>query len=221
MTRTFASPFWRTAQLAAAAILIASSITSSAWAQGAPKAPAGKPAIGAGEIVSFAGGKMVVKLKDGSTVNLNVPETAGATGLKEIPFSELKKDDFIATAAIKQADGTLVAREVRIFAPDARGRVPEMHGPYPGEGGANSTMTNAIVDTIVSTDPAKRTFKVTGKGGEHTVVIPQNVPLMRSVPGNRDMLKPGAHITFFANETENGLTAVRFGVGVDGLKPPV
>ena len=221
MTRTLASPFWRTAQLAAAAILIASSVTSSAWAQGAPKAPAGKPAIGAGEIVSFDGAKMVVKLKDGSTVNLNVPEKAGVTGLKAIPFTELQKDDFIATAAIKQPDGTLVAREVRIFPPDAKGRVPEMHGAYPGEGGANSTMTNAIVDAIVSTDAKKRTFKVKGKGGEHTVTIPENVPLMRSVAGNRDMLKPGANITFFANEGDGGLTAVRFGVGVDGLKPPV
>jgi hypothetical protein len=212
MTRTFAS---------IVAALLALSISAPAWAQGAPNAPAGKPAIGAGEIVSFDGPKMVVKLRDGSTVTLNVPDNAGVTGLKAIPFNELKKDDFIATAAIKQADGTLVAREVRIFPPDARGRIPEMHAPYPGEGGANSTMTNAIVDTITSTDPKKRTFKVTGKGGEHTIVIPENVPLMQSVAGNRGMLKPGANITFFANETETGLNAVRFGVGVDGLKPPV
>lgn len=204
---------------ALAAAIVAFGLSGTAWAQGAPKAPAGKPAIGAGEIVSFAGGKMTVKLRDGSTVNLNVPDNAGVTGLKAVPFSQLKKGDFIATAAIKQADGTLVAREVRIFAPEARGRVPEMHGPYPG--GANSTMTNAIVDTIVSTDAKKRTFKVTGKGGEHTVVIPENVPLMQSVAGNHDMLKPGAHITFFANETDKGLNAVRFGVGLDGLKPPV
>jgi hypothetical protein len=207
---------------AGAAVLLAVSFAAGAWAQGAPKAPAGKPAIGAGEIVSFDGKKMAVKLRDGSTVNLNVPENPSVTALKAIPFAELKKDDFIATAAVKQADGTLRAREVRIFPPEAKGRVPEVHGPYPGEGGANSTMTNAMVETIVSsTDPSKRTFKVTGKGGEHTIVIPDNVPLMRSYTGTKDLLKPGAHITFFANETEGGLNAVRFGVGLDGLKPPV
>jgi hypothetical protein len=206
---------------AIAAAVVAFSVASTAWAQGAPKAPAGKPAIGAGEIVSFDGSKMVVKLKDGSNVTLNVPENPNVSGLRAIPFTELKVTDFIATAAIKQADGTLVAREVRIFPEDAKGRISEMHGPYPGEGGANSTMTNAIVDQIVSTDPKKRTFKVKGKGGEHTVMIPENVPLMRTVPGNKDLLKPGANITFFANETETGLNAVRFGVGLDGLKPPV
>lgn len=206
---------------AGAAALLAIGFATGAWAQGAPKAPAGKPAIGAGEIVSFDGSKMVVKLKDGSNVTLNVAEKPNVSGLRAIPFTELKVSDFIATAAIKQADGSLVAREVRIFPEDAKGRISEVHAPYPGEGGANSTMTNAIVDQIVSTDPKKRTFKVKGKGGEHTVVIPENVPLMRTVPGNKDMLKPGANITFFANETETGLTAVRFGVGLDGLKPPV
>lgn len=206
---------------AVAAALLAVTATTDVLAQGAPKAPAGKPAIGAGEIVSFDGSKMTVKLRDGSNVTLNVPESPGVTGLRAIPFTELKVTDFIATAAIKQADGTLLAREVRIFPEDAKGRIGEVHAPYPGEGGANSTMTNAIVEQIVSTDPKKRTFKVKGKGGEHTVMIPENVPLMRSVPGNKDMLKPGANITFFANETDAGLNAVRFGVGLDGLKPPV
>lgn len=210
----------RTLSLAALSVLIAGAVaTSTALAQGAP--PAGKPAVGAGEIVSFDAGKMVVKLRDGSNVTLNVPEKPGVTGLRAIPFSELKVTDFIATAAIKQADGTLVAREVRIFPEDAKGRISEVHAPYPGEGGANSTMTNAIVEQIVSTDAKKRTFKVKGKGGEHTVTIPENVPLMRSVPGNLDMLKPGAQITFFANETDSGFNVVRFGVGLDGLKPPV
>jgi len=209
-----------------AACLVAAAFTtfavgSTAWAQGAPKGPAGKPAVGAGEIVSFDGTKMVVKLKDGSTVNLTVPETASVSALQAIPFNELKKDDYIATAAIKQPDGTLWAREVRIFPPESKGRVPEGHNPYPGEGGANSTMTNAIVDNIMSTDPAKRTFKVKGKGGEHTVMIPENVPLMRIIPANRSLLKQGANITFNANQTESGLTAVRFGVGLGGLKPPV
>jgi len=209
----------RTLTLAAISMLVAAGIVTTAWAQGAP--PAGKPAVGAGEIVSFDAGKMVVKLKDGSNVTLNVVENPSVSGLREIPFSELKVSDFIATAAVTQADGTLVAREVRIFPENAKGRISEVHAPYPGEGGANSTMTNAIVEEIVSTDPRKRTFKVKGKGGEHTVMIPEHVPLMRAVPGNKDMLKPGANITFFANETDKGLTAVRFGVGLDGLKPPV
>jgi hypothetical protein len=210
----------RTLSLAAISIAIAAGgANTDARAQATP--PAGKPAVGAGEIVSFDGAKMVVKLKDGSNVTLNVPEKAGVSGLRAVPFSELKTTDFIATAAIKQADGTLVAREVRILPDDAKGRISEVHAPYPGEGGSNSTMTNAIVEEIVSTDPKKRTFKVKGKGGEHTVTIPENVPLTRTVPGSMDLLKPGANITFFANETDAGLNAVRFGVGLDGLKPTV
>ncbi len=205
------------ASLAAVSILVA----TGAWAQGAPKGPAGKPTVAAGDIVSFDGPKMVVRLKDGSTINLTVPEAANVTALKAIPFAELKKGDYIATAAIKQPDGTLRAREVRIFPDEARGR-GEGHNPsYPGEGGPNASMTNATVDAVTSMDAKKRSFKVKYKDGEQTIVIPENVPLMRMIPADRTLLKPGAGITVFANENENGLTAVRFGVGLDGLKPPV
>ena len=196
-------------------------VATVAFAQGAPKGPAGKPAVAAGDIVSFDGPKMVVRLKDGSTINLTVPDSASVTALKAIPFAELKKGDYIATAAIKQTDGTLLAREVRIFPNEARGR-GEGHNPsYPGEGGPNATMTNATVDAVTSMDAKKRSFKVKYKDGEQTVVIPEDVPLMRMIPADRALLKPGAGITVFANENENGLTAVRFGVGLDGLKPPV
>ncbi len=73
----------------------------------------------------------------------------------------------------------------------------------------------------MSMDAAKRSFMVKYKTGEQTIVIPENVPLMRMIPADRSLLKPGAGITVFANETENGFVAVRFGVGLDGLKPPV
>jgi hypothetical protein len=198
-------------------IAAASFAPNSAWAQGAP---AGKPAVGAGEIVSFDAGKMVVKLKDGSNVTLTVPDNAGVSGLQPIPFADLKKGDYIATAATKQANGTLLAREVRIFPEENRGRGEGYSTNY-GGGGADATMTNATVDTITSMDAKTRSFKVKYKDGEQTVVVPENVPLMRTIPADKSLLKPGANITFFANETPNGFAAVRFGVGLNGLKPPV
>lgn len=181
-------------------------------------AEGGKPAIAAGEIAAFEGGKLTLKLADGSTVDFAVPDDARVTGLKQVDFSELKTGDYIATAAFLESDGSLRAREVRIFPPPLRG-VAEGHFPYPG--GEGSTMTNATIEAIVG-DVSGRTFKVAYKGGgEKTVTVPDDVPVMRMVPGNRDMLKPGAHITVFAVETPDGLKAVRFGVGLDGLEPPV
>lgn len=201
----------RTASLAVASALIA---TATAWAQQAPQVPA------AGEIVSYEGTKMVVRLKDGSTINVTLPETVGVTALQAIPFADLKAGDYIATAAIKQPDGTLRAREVRIFPTESRG-VGEGHRPYPGEGGANSTMTNATVDTVMSMDAKTRSFKVKYKDGEQTVVIPESVPLMRMIPANKSLLQPGAGVTLSLTETPNGLTAARVSVGLYGFKPAV
>jgi hypothetical protein len=205
----------RAASIATATVFIA---TAGAWAQGA--APAAKPAVAAGEIVSYNGGKMVVKLKDGSTINVNVADNASVSALQPIPFADLKKGDYIATAATKQANGTLLAREVRIFPEENRGRGEGYSTNYAG-GGADATMTNATVDTIIARDAKSRSFKVKYKDGEQTIVVPENVPLMRTIPADKSLLKPGANITLFANDTPNGLTAIRFGVGLNGLKPPV
>ena len=152
----------RTLSLAAFSVLIAN---TASWAQ-AP-APAGKPVVGAGEIVSFDAGKMVVKLKDGSNVTLSVPDTAGVSALQPIPFADLKKGDYIATAATKQANGTLLAREVRIFPEENRGRGEGYSTNY-GGGGTDATMTNATVDTIASMDAKTRSFKLKYKDGEQT-----------------------------------------------------
>jgi hypothetical protein len=53
-------------------------------------------------------------------------------------------------------------------------------------------------------------------------VVPANVPIVTFEPGDRAMLKPGAHLLLTATRQPDGsLTAARVAIGKDGLVPPM
>ena len=60
------------------------------------------------------------------------------------------------------------------------------------------------------------------KGGEKTIVVPPNAPVVTFEPGSRDMLVPGAHVIVFGTKAADGkVTANRILVGKNGLVPPM
>ena len=60
------------------------------------------------------------------------------------------------------------------------------------------------------------------KGGEKTIVVPPDAPVVTFAPGDKTMLVPGAHVMIQAQTGSDGtLTAERVVVGKDGLVPPM
>ncbi len=81
-------------------------------------------------------------------------------------------------------------------------------------------MTSATVAEVVTVGPARR-LTLRYKVGE-TVVVPGGVPIVTFEPGDRAMLKSGAHARLTATKQPDGtLTAGRVAVGKDGLVPPM
>jgi hypothetical protein len=81
-------------------------------------------------------------------------------------------------------------------------------------------MTNGTVGDLVVSHG--RTLTVKYKGGEKTVVVPEDVPIVSIEPGTRGLLIPGAHVIVFANKGADGtLTAMRILAGENGLTPPM
>ena len=105
-----------------------------------------------------------------------------------------------------------------VFPEAARG---SGEGHYPWDLQPGSMMTNATVAQILSVDQAHRmTLKY--KDGEQTVAVPAGAPIVTLEPGDRAMLKPGAHVIVSATPRADGvLTASRVTVGKDGLVPPM
>jgi hypothetical protein len=116
-----------------------------------------------------------------------------------------------------QPGGTLRALEVHVMPESMRG-VGEGHRPFDLQ--PQSTMTNGTVGTV--TGNSDRTLTISYAGGEKTVAVAANTPVVTYEPGSPALLVPGAHIILFGNQAPDGkVTATRISVGKDGLVPPM
>jgi hypothetical protein len=188
-----------------------------------------------GDVQRLDGTTLVVRTSDGSQT-LKMPENTRITARLPATWSDVATGSFVGTTAVPQPDGTLLAKEVHIFTEAQRG-TGEGHYPMQNPG---DTMTNATVssmsagpakprDTMTNATVAKagqsgsaHTLKLTYKGGEQTVVVPDGVPLVKSEPGDRALLVPGAHAVVYAHRDADGSMSVdRVSVGKDGFVTPI
>ena len=177
-------------------------------------ADAQKPMRVRGTITAIDGNVLSVKARDGKDLKVHVTDDVGVTVAKAIKFEDIKQGDYVGSAAMKRPDGTLVALEVHYLPPQAA----PGHTAWDLEPG--STMTNANVEAIVAT-PGKRELTLKYKDGMQKILVPDGVPIVRAVPGNRADLKPGEYIWAGAQAAPDGkITAPRIQVSKDGVKPP-
>jgi hypothetical protein len=170
-----------------------------------------------GQITAFKDGTLTVKSQSGKVVKIGIRGRTRFRTLTRAKFSDVKKGDFIASAGMRQKDGTLKAIEVRFFPAGTR-HPREVHREY--RFGPDSRMTNATVDAIIG-GISGRTFKVKYKGGEQTIFVPKDVLVMRQGRGTIKLLKPGAHVSVVARKPKDGkIIAIRIKVGMNGLVPP-
>ncbi|MCW5771808.1 MAG: hypothetical protein KIT16_09255 [Rhodospirillaceae bacterium] len=209
----------RAAAAAVSVAAIAVLIVAAAAAMAGPAAYAEAPVRVRGEVVKLDGNVLQVKDRQGRAVAVTLAANYAVSELRRADFADIKPGSYIGTAALPQADGTLKAMEVLIFPPALKG-AGEGHRPW--DLAPQSTMTNASVDGVVAAG-AGRTLKLVYKGGEKTLVVPPEAPIVALGPGNPAMLKPGAHIFIAAatKGTDGTLTANRVTVGKDGLVPPM
>ena len=101
-----------------------------------------------------------------------------------------------------------------------KGVVADRHFPYDQQPG--STMTNAVVDTMVAAVDGP-TIMVKYKEGEKKVIVPPNTPIVATAAGDKNELKPGTHMIIHGatKQPDGSLTAPNIYIGRDGLVPPM
>ena len=81
-------------------------------------------------------------------------------------------------------------------------------------------MTNGTVGEVTGT--GGRTLHVSYKGGEQTVLVPDETPILAMEPGSYAALTQGAHVMVSATAAAENTLAARFiVVGKDGMDPPM
>jgi hypothetical protein len=170
-----------------------------------------------GQITAFDGKVLSVKTREGKDVKINLADNFGVSAVKKITINDIKPGDFVGPASRKRPDGTLEAISLQKFPDNLRGVVSEGHGPWDLEPG--SMMTNANVAKEVQTNNGKE-LTLEYKGGSQKVVVPANIPMFTTVPGDKSLLKPGAHIFTVARPGPDGtLSTARVTVEKDGVRP--
>ena len=189
----------------------ASAISASAFAQTPPTTIRMR-----GNIVAVAAASVTVKDRSGEVVELAITDKTEVTEVYPIALSDIQANSFIGTAALPQPDGTQRAIAVTVFPEAARGR-GEGHRPFdllPA-----STMTNATVADVVAA-PNGRTLRLKYNGGEKTIVVPPDAPVVSFRPGDRSLLVAGASVSIMAALVNDKPTATRINAGRNGFALP-
>ncbi len=172
-----------------------------------------------GTIEKADGNILLVKTREGADVTVKLTDNAQVNGVAKAQLADIKQNSFVGITAMPQPDGTQKALEVHIF-PEARRGAGEGHRPW--DLVPQSTMTNANVEQLVTAvDGPVLTMKY--KDGEKKISVPNNIPIVAFVAGDRSDLKPGAKI-FVAAGTKKPDGTVETGgvnVGRDGITPPM
>jgi hypothetical protein len=184
----------------------------------AAQSSAGKPERIRGEIVSLSGHTLSVHRHSGDTVTIEMKDSVGVNALKAIQLSDIKPGSYVGAAATPGPDGKLTAKEVLVFPEAARGTG---EGHYAWDLGSNSTMTNANVDTVAE-GTSGRDLKLSYKGGNNTVTVPTNVPVVTLIPATRADLTAGKKVFVVAIPEKNGsYDGQVVVVEKDGVVPPM
>ncbi len=170
-----------------------------------------------GSIISLDGAMLTVATREGPTEKVVLPDGFKPGALKRMAMSDIKADTFVATVATPQPDGTLVASYLQILPDSLRGTA---QGHYDWDLAPGSTMTNAIVSSMVSANSGEK-LTMAYKGTPIDIVVPVGVPIIMGIPAEMSDLKPGAKV--FARGVRNAdgtFTVQRVTVSKDGIDPP-
>jgi hypothetical protein len=210
-----------------ASIALAPFVATIASAQPAP--------IVRGEVTSIENGALTLTSASGEKTTLRLPVDARVNVRVPASLADIKPDTYLGTTAKPGPNGTLIASEVHIF-PESRRGVGEGHSPLATMPG--STMTNATVRRIARPAPRSRTngtvvanasavdhgrtLTLQYKGGEQTVYVSDQTPIVRTEQADRGALTRGAHVIVYAKRDADGsLIAERISVGANGSVPPI
>jgi len=190
-----------------------------------------------GDVLALDGANLRIKSLEGEELTVKLTDDARLVAVSKARAADIKTGSFVGATAVAQPDGTLKASEVHIFPESMRG-TGEGHRPMdslPGSTMTNATvshvsearrpsantMTNATVAKVATANEARK-LTLQYKGGEQTVAVGADTPVVFIEPGDRSLLVAGAHIVVNATrQADNSLAANRVTVGKNGTVPPM
>jgi hypothetical protein len=159
-----------------------------------------------GTVDKYDANSITVKAEDGGQMQtFKLADKVLIVQNKPAKLSDIKPNDFVASAAVRKEDGKLHSTELRIF-PEAMRGVGE--GQRPMNDARNQTMTNATV-TGTAIVAGSNNMKVKFPGGESELILDPGVPVTAIVPADKGMVKSGTKVRVQGVKTADGGTVNR------------
>lgn len=169
-----------------------------------------------------------LKSQGGQLVPVSISPDVRIMVSSKSSLANIKAGDFVGSAAYRGPDGRMHAEEVHIFSEALRGR-GEGHRPMGPD--SNRTMTNGTVaeaeqdrtmtnGTISGVSgSSSRILTIKYKGGEQTIEVAPDTPIVTLVMADRSSLKPGTSISIVVAQKDGGLVATSITTEKDSVKP--
>jgi hypothetical protein len=170
-----------------------------------------------GTIAAITADTLTLTKADGSSAAIKLLPNWVVSVTKPIGIDAIQPGSFIGTTEMPQEDGTGRSLEVHIFPPGVK--IGEGHYGWNLKEG--SMMTNGTVGEVTAS-PDGRTIKVSYPGGERTITVPADIPIVEITNGTQDMAKPGIPafvVTFPLPDGSTGTGAIA--IGENGAAPPM
>ncbi len=156
-----------------------------------------------GEIATVAGNTITVKTHDGKTVQVVLEENYTVSHAVPVKLADIKPGTFVGVGAVPDGDG-MKAAQVQVFAPTSNAR--ERHGVWTSE--PSGTMTNAPVTAVVA-GQSDGMLTLTAEGKNYDIKVPSDVPVMKTEPGTKDLVKPGTWVGISNAVEQNGVLSAK------------
>ena len=147
---------------------------------------------------------LVLRGNDGTASSVSLDSGTAVFTNQPSSLSAVKPGDYVASAAVKGADGKLHSKELRIF-PEALRGIGEGQRPMQAP---DTLMTNASVSEVVAA-PDGEVVKVTYKGGTAELIVGPQVPIIAMVASQASDLKPGTRVFILATKGADGALSAK------------
>lgn len=170
-----------------------------------------------GEITAVSGDTLTMKTREGGAASVRLGAKTRLIAVVKGSDADLKPNAFIGVAAVPEGDG-LMALEVHVFPEALRGTG---EGSRPFDLAPGSSMTNGALSVRLTGVDGDR-LTIAYHGGQQTIRLPKNTPIVTFAPADRADLKPGAGVIARGPKGADGvIDAANVIVGRDGVVPPM
>ena len=155
-----------------------------------------------GTIESVASPALVVKARDGSSMNVRLTDDVRVFTLRPAAVADVKPSGYVAVTATRQMGGDLGAVEVYIF-PGQLTRNPD--SAVSGSLVGRESEALSYIEGSVSSN-ANQALVIKNPDGETTIAVPASVRVVMLVPATAADIKPGQYF-FVPNASPTSLGA--------------